>query len=39
METIDSADRLAPIVAYTYVRRQQGFQSKNLLRFVTLNSG
>ncbi len=39
METIDSADRLAPIAAYTYVRRQQGFRSKNLLRFISLNSG
>jgi hypothetical protein len=39
IETIDSADRLAPIVAYTYVRRQQGFRSKNLLQFVSLNSG
>ena len=39
IETIDSADRLAPIAAYTYVCRQQGFRSKNLLQFVSLNSG
>src|SRR5271154_3061142 len=39
IETIASIDRLAATISYTYLRRQHGFRSKNLLKFVSLKSG
>jgi hypothetical protein len=36
---IASFDRHAAIAAYTYLRRQHGFRSKNLPHFFNRNSG
>jgi hypothetical protein len=39
IRTITSIDRLASTISYTYLRRQHGFRSKNLPKFVSRNSG